>query len=175
MVTPKGEEIARRVQVARDRTGKVVGFQDPDRGYRFISRADALPRLRYSIEKSRIEDTFGNRVGVGSLGLPGRGLSVAFKVKEATYRPLQVSPQDFQPRPNQEVIERTVFITREGKLVSSETSYGLGEAYDPAKTGGRWRRAASKAVGAKEGERLLTSDLARAVAHQEFLVKSISG
>jgi hypothetical protein len=100
---------------------------------------------------------------------------VAFKVKEATYRPLPTSPQDFQPKPNQEVIERTVFITREGKLVSSETSYGLGEAYDPAKTGGRWRRAASKAVGAGEGKRLPTSDLARAVAMQEFLVKSISG
>lgn len=175
MVTPRPEEIARRVHVARDRQGKIVGFQDPDRGYKFISRQDALPRLRYSVEKSRIEDSFGKEVGVGSLGLPGRGVSVGFKVKEATYRPLPTTPQDFQPRANQEVIERTVFITREGKLVSSETSYGLGEAYDPTKAGGRWRRSASQAVGAKEGERLPTSDLARAVAHQEFLVKEISG
>ena len=175
MVTPKPEEIARRVHVARDRAGKVIGFQDPDRGYRFISRKDALPRMRYSIERSRIEDSFGREIGVGSLSLPGRGVTVGFKVKEATYRPLPTSPQDFRPTASQEVIERTVFITREGKLVSTETSYGLGEAYDPTKTGGRWRRSASQAVGAKEGERLPTRDLARAVAHQEFLVKSISG
>lgn len=175
MVTPKGEEIARRVQVARDRQGRVVGFQDPDRGYRFISRQDALPRMRYNLDKSRIEDSFGNEVGIGALKVPGRGVSVAFKVKEATYKPLPTSPQDFQPSASQEVIERTVFLTREGKLVSTETSYGLGEAYDPTKAGGKWRRDASQAAGAKEGERLLTSDLARLQVGQEFLVKTITG
>ena len=175
MVTPKGEEIARRVQVARDRQGRVVGFQDPDRGMKFISRQDALPRMRYSIERSRVEDSFGNEVGVGSLSLPGRGVTVGFKVKEAIYKPLPTRPQDFQPSASQEVIERTVFLDREGRLVSTETSYGLGEAYDPTKTGGRWRRSASDAVGAKAGERLPTSDLARAVVMQEFLLKEISG
>ncbi len=175
MVTPRPEEIGQRIRVARTKDGKIIGFQDPDRGNRFVSRKDALPRMRYSVEKSRIEDSFGNEIGVGSLGLPGRGVTVGFKVKEATYKPLPTSPQNFQPRANQEVIERTVFLTREGKLVSTETSYGLGQDYDPAKAGGKWRADASKAVGAKEGERLPTRDLSRAIVYQEFLVKSISG
>ena len=175
MVTPKGEEIARRVQVARDRKGRVVGFQDPDQGYRFISRKDALPRMRYSIERSRIEDSFGNEIGVGSLSLPGRGVSVAFKVKEATYKPLPTSPQDFRPSASQELIEVNIFTDKAGKLITSETSYGLGEAYDPTKTGGRWRRDASKAAGAGEGQRLLTVDLARFHLSQEFILKTISG
>ncbi len=161
--------------MVRDRQGKFVGFQDPDQAGRFISRKDALPRLRYSIEKNYVQDSFGNDVGVGALGLPGRGVDVAYKVKGATYRPIRTDPNDFTPKPNQELIERTVFITREGKLVTSETSHGLGEKYDPSKTGGRWRRAASKAVGAGEGQRLPTSDLQRAVAFREFVVKDISG
>ncbi len=175
MATPSPEQQTERVRVVRDRQGKVVGFQDPDRASRFISRADALPRLRYSIDNQRIQDSFGNEVGIGALGVPGRGISVAFKVKEATYKPLPTDATTFSPRPNQEIVERTVFIDRDGKLIESQTSYGLGEKYDPSKTGGKWRRDASKAVGAKEGERLLTSDLKRAVAHHEFLVKDISG
>jgi len=88
---------------------------------------------------------------------------------------LRVDPKTFTPKPNQEIVERTVFITKEGRLVTSETSYGLGKKYDPAKTGGRWRRAASKAAGVGESGRLPTSDLQRFVAHKEFIIKSISG
>ena len=175
MVTPAPEERGQRVRVVRDKSGRVVGFQDPDRGNVFITRSDAIPRLRFSVDNQRIEDSFKNPVGVGSLGLPGRGVTVGFKVKEATYKPLSTDPTTFTPRPNQEIVERTVFIDRNGKLVSSETSYGLGKKYDPSKTGGRWRRAASKAVGAGEGQRLPTRDLKRAVAYHEFLVKDISG
>lgn len=175
MVTPRPDQTGQRVRVVRDKSGRVVGFQDPDKRNIFISRADAIPRLRYSVDRQRVEDSFKNEVGVGALGLPGRGVSVAFKTKQATYQPLPTDPTTYTPRPNQEIVERTVFIDRDGKLVSSETSYGLGKKYDPTKAGGRWRRAASKAVGAGEGQRLPTRDLKRAVAHSQFLVKDISG
>ena len=175
MATPRRDPRDLRVRIVRDRQGRVVGFQDPDKRSIFISRKDAIPRLRHSIERNRIEDSFGNEVGVGALGLPGRGIDVAFKAKMASYKPLPTDPRTYNPKPNQEIVERTTFITREGKLVTSETSYGLGEKYDPSKTGGRWRRAASKAVGAGEGKRLPTSDLQRAVAHREFIIKDISG
>ncbi len=163
------------MRVVRDKAGRVVGFQDPDRRSVFISRKDAIPRLRYSVERQRVEDSFGTRVGVGALGLPGRGVTVSFQVKEATYKPLPTDPKTFTPRPNQEIVERTVFIDQKGKLVISETSYGLGEKYDPTKSGGRWRKSASDALGVKPGQRLPTSDLQRAVAHHQFLVKNISG
>lgn len=167
------EEENKLVRVIRDReTGVVVGFQDPDTG-RFISRADALPRLRYSVEKSQIIDSFGNDVGVGAIGTPRSGNVVQFKVKEAEYTPLTTDPAAFRPNQNQEVVERTIFITPEGKLVSSETSYGLGTRYKPETAGGRWRKEAAEALKVDPNKRLPTKDLKRAVARQEYLVKTI--
>jgi len=175
MATPRRDLERLRVRIVRDRKGRVVGFQDPDRRSVFITRADAVPRLRINPNTRQVEDSFGNQVGVGALGLPGRGIDVAFKVKMASYVPLRTDPKTYNPKPNEEIIERTTFATKEGKLVTSETSYGLGEKYDPAKTGGRWRRDASKAVGAGEKARLPTRDLQRAVLYKEYMVKRISG
>lgn len=167
---PEGEL---RVRVVRDSEGKVIGFQDPDRGNRFISRADAIRRLEYSVERGAILDSFGNPVGVGALHTPGSGYSVTYATKEATYTPIGVSPLEFRPNANQEVIERTVFVAQDGSLVATETSYGIGRPYDPHKFGGRWRRAASEALGLGANERLPTADLQRAVAWQEYQVKTI--
>lgn len=175
MATPRPERLGQRVRVVRDRQGRVVGFQDPDKRNIFIRRVDAVPRLRYSVERSQVEDSFGNRVGVGALGLPLRGYDVAFKVKEAAYRPLAIDPLSFRPNPDQELIEKTTYTTKDGKLVTSEMSYGLGEKYDPSKTGRKWRHEASKALGRPEGERLPTRDLKRAVLYKEFIVKTTTG
>jgi hypothetical protein len=161
-----------RVRVVRDSSGRVIGFQDPDQGSRFISRADALDRLRYNIEKAQVEDSFGNGVGVGALSIPGRGVTVGYKNGEAVYTPLEGDPSTFKPDPNQEIIERTIFIDKDGNLVTVEISYGYGNGYDPAKYGGKWRYEASQALGLEEGERLPTSDLQRAVAGQEFTIKT---
>lgn len=162
------------VRVVRNRTtGSVVGFQDPLTG-RFLSRTDAISRLHYSVERGQIEDSYQNPVGVGNLGIPSRGQRVAFKVKEADYQKLSVDPVTFRPSANQEVVERTVFITKDGKFVTSETSYGLGEKYDPAQSGGRWRKEAAEALGVKGDQRLPTVDLKRAVAYREFIVKTIT-
>ena len=155
------------------RTGRFVGFQDPDQGGRFISRQDATRRLQYNQTAGRIVDSFGRFVGVANLSLPARGQTVAFQVKTAVYRPATQAPTQITPQPNQEIIERTIFVTSEGRLITSEISHGLGNKFDPAKAGGRWRAQASRALGLKEGERLQTRALRRAVASKQFLVKTI--
>jgi len=175
MAAPRRDLERLRVRIVRDRKGRVVGYQDPDQASRFISRADAIPRLRINKDTRQVEDSFGNRVGVGALGLPGRGVELTYKTKTAAYTPLAADPRTYNPKPNEEILERTTFATKEGKLVTSETSYGLGEKYDPSKTGGRWRRDASKALGVPEGGRLPTRDLSRAVLNKEFIIKRISG
>ncbi len=175
MATPRRNLEDLRVRIARDRKGRVVGFQDPDKRSVFISRADAVKRLRINPDTRQIEDSFGNRVGVGALALPGRGIELVYKTKMASFTPLAVDPRTYNPKPNEEIIERTTFATKKGRLITSETSYGLGEKYDPSKTGGRWRRDASKALGVSEGGRLPTRDLQRAVLHKEYIIKRISG
>lgn len=174
MVLPSFGEL--RVRVVRDSSGRVVGFQDPDSTPRnqFISRADALDRLRYNVEAAQIEDSFGNDVGVGALALPGRGVTVAYKNGSATYTPLPGDPAAFKPNPNQEIVERTIFIDRNGRLVTVETSYGYGQTYDPARYGGRWRKAASEALGLAADERLPSQDLQRAVVGKEYMIKTSS-
>ena len=62
MVARSPDEEGLRVRAVRDQDGKLVGFQYPDQGGRFISRQDAIERMRYSIEAGEIQDSFGNSV-----------------------------------------------------------------------------------------------------------------
>jgi len=164
-----------RVRAARDKRGQIIGFQDPDKGNRFITREAAIPRLRYSSADRSIVDSFGTKVGVGALRLPGRGRMVTYAVKSAEYRSLDQDARRFRPAGNQEVIERTVLVGKDGQLISDETSSGLGKRYDQAKRGGHWRKTISDALGLKDSERLPTRDLERAVVYREFIVKTIKG
>lgn len=175
MVLPSEEEFQPRVRVVRNRQGRIISFQDPDLGARFITRTEAIKRLNFSVERNAVVDSFGQEVGIGGLALPNRGYSVAFKVKEALYKPLDVDPRQFRPGANQEVIERTIYIDRDGRLITREISHGSGRSYDPAKYGGRWRANAAEALGVEPGKRLPTKDLKRAQYYQEFIVKTISG
>jgi hypothetical protein len=161
------------VRILRSEDGVFYGFQDPVNG-QFISRADALSRLTYSVEQGALQDSFGNTAGVGSVALPGRGVTVTYATAEAEYLPMQVDPTTFKPESNQEIVERVIFTDQDGNLVTLETSYGLGNDYNPHATGGRWRRGASQALGLDEGERLPTADLERAVIYKEFIVKTTS-
>ena len=161
-----------RVRAVRDEEGNLVGFQDPDQGSRFISRQDAIERMRYSVEEGEIQDSFGNAVGVGSLALPQRGVSVATKNTTIEYLPVRGDPLNIRPASNQEVVERTTFIRKDGTLVTVETGFGYGKRYDPSKYGGRFRQQAAAALELPEGERLPTSDLKRAVASQEIIVRT---
>jgi hypothetical protein len=162
-----------RVKVIRDKSGQVRGFQDPDTG-QFISRKDAIARVSFDAEKAEITDSFGNPVGVGALRIPKAGVSVAFKAKQAEYKPIVVDPSSYTPGANEEIIERLVFLGTDGKLVVKDISYGLGTRYDPNKKGGAYRMRASEALGKEPGERLPTRDLDKALLSQEFMIKTIT-
>lgn len=162
---------SRRVRVIRDRYGRLAQFQDPETG-RFIRRDDALKRLNYDPKVGQIVDSFGNPVGVGALRIPEMGITRTFVGLEAEYQRMKVDPHAFKPGTNQEIIERTVFITKEGRMVTQETSYGLGKDYDRSKYGGRWRQGASDALGLGPDERMTTRELRKAVAYQEFVTKT---
>lgn len=160
------------VRINRDDKGRFRGFTDAASG-RFISRTEAVQRLTFSVEGSDLVDTFGEHVGVGSIKIPASGIEIAYKVRTTTDKQLTVDPSTFKPEPNQQIVERVVFAGADGRLHTMETSYRLGRQYDPSLTGGRWRQAASEALGLKQGERLPTADLQRAVIMKEFIIRTI--
>lgn len=161
-----------RVRVVKDAGGRVVGFQDPDRNNVFIKRSEALKRVEYDVQSQTVKDSFGGTLGIADLVFPKRGQTVAYAVKEAEYQRLLQDPRAFRPSPNQEVIERVVVVTADGKFKSVETSYGLGQRFDPAKAGGRFRAGVATAEGVPVSKRLPTKDLERAIVFSEFLVKT---
>lgn len=171
------------------RTGpKTIAFQDPDLVIQrtlpdgrviqirnlFISREPAIDRLKYDFDRNRIVDTFGTTVGTKHIGLPTAGRVVDYKTLTATWSPLTTDPRKYIPAANEEVVERVVFMNREGKLVTEHTSYGLGRKYDRSKTGWWWAGKAKEALGIEPGEKVTTKELQRAVVHREFVVKRLT-
>lgn len=163
-----------RVRVVKDQTGRIVGYQDPDFNNRFITRDEAIIRMKFNVETSEIIDSFGRSVGEGVFAYPLRGRTVTFVEREARYIPLTEHPLRFRPASNQEIVERVTVIGKDGKLYSFETSYGLGVKFSEHKYGGRYRQKISDALELPENERLPTSDLQRAVINVEYLVKTIN-
>jgi len=165
--------------------GGRIGFQDPDLVYQqmrpdgrivtirnvFISREPAIERLTFNFGTNRINDSLGQQVGVGNLGLPTTGRIAEYKIQTSTWMPLGVDPRRYRPAVNEEIIERVIFVDREGRLRVVRTSYGLGEKYDLSKYGGRWRSWASRALGLPEDERLTTEKLKKAQVSREFILK----
>lgn len=173
MTSGEGEFLP-RVRAVRDSRGRIIGFQDPDFGNRFISRSEAINRLKYDRGLEQIVDSFGNGVGIGSIAFPSRGEEVAFKTKNAIYTPLPTTPENFRPKPNQELIERIVVIDKDGNLHRFENSYGLGKRYDQSRRGGWWRKSISDSLGIPANERIPSSDLRRAVVRKDFILKNLS-
>jgi hypothetical protein len=173
MVLPQEGFGQLRVRVVRDSSGRVVGFQDPDKDNIFISRTDAIQRVRFNTEEGQIQDSFGNNVGVAALAYPKSGQTVAYVEKEATYIPLSGPPEGFKPASNEEIVERVTVIGADGELHTFEISYGGGQKYDPAKYGGKWRYEVSNALGQGEEERIPTEDLQRAVVDTVYLYKIV--
>lgn len=169
------------------KAGRVVGYQDPDLVMKytqpdgkvtwgrnlFVSREVAVERLTYNFKINRVQDSFGRSVGVANLGLPVTGRIAEYKTMDVTWKPLTTDPRRFKPTGNQEVVERTVFVDRNGNLRLVRTSYGRGKKYDKSKYGGRWRSAASRALGLDPGERVTTAELEKAVVKREFIVKEL--
>lgn len=162
-----------RVRIVRDKAGKIVGYQDPDAGSRFISRADAVKRLKVSVETGNITDTFGNQAGPGSVHIPAGGITHIMRDRTVVYQGLDVPPGRFTPGPNQELVESTYFITKSGKVERVDISYGLGNDYNKNLYHGKWRAGASEALGLDPNVRLPSADLKRAVLTKQYVVKTI--
>jgi len=116
--------------VYNPKTGKYL-FQDPEMGNIFIKRDEAVKRLRYNAEQGQLVDSFGNAVGVGSLGLPAAGYEFEFKYKTASYTPLTTPPQDFQPAPGTTLQLRLVIIDPDGNVHVVYKSFGENQKWDP--------------------------------------------
>lgn len=168
---PGEEEFVPRVRAVRDASGRVIGFQDPDQGNRFITRDQALNRLRYDPSQEQILDSFGNPVGAGSLAFPERGFSVATRSRFVNYRAGGDDPMLIRIRTGEELVEQVTFVDRNGRVYTVEHSFGKGRSYDPTVKGGWFRQKASEALGLRENERIPTRDLERAVVRRDYIVK----
>lgn len=171
------------------RTGpKTVAFQDPDMVIQrtlpdgrvitlrnlFINRESAINRLTYDFERNRVVDSVGVTVAAKHLGLPAVGRVAQYTTLDAKWIPLKVDPRKYIPAANEEIVERIVFIGRDGKLIREETSYSLGKKYDRSKRGGWFVDRAKKALGKEPEEKVTTPELKRAVVHRQFLIKRLT-
>jgi len=172
MTTPEEEEQPERVRVVRDSSGRVVGFQDPDFGNRFITRDEALSRLRYDSGKSQILDSFGNPVEVGALHYTVSHAPVAFINGVWEYRGIGQDPSRARPGASQEVVEQTTVINKDGTLTTIEISGGAGKRWQENKSGGKWRYEMSKALGLGKDEKLPTTDLTRFVVRKDYFIRT---
>lgn len=172
VLPPEGEAAPRLTRVSRDAEGRFIGFRDPVTG-RFVSKKDALPSLRMNIDRGIIQDSFGNRVDPGSLGIPKRGIVHDFGTGEFRYRPGPLDPTKIDPRSDQDIIERLTLHDQKGNLYTVEASSGLGNKYRPEFTGGWFRAKTAEALGLPEDARLPTKDLKKAVVHREIIIRTI--
>ncbi len=183
----ESEGRVRAVRLGRGRWG----FQDPDIVVRrtfsdgstriirnvFIGRSDAISRLAFDFEGNRLVDSFGRNPSISSLKLPLRGESFTFQGGAVSeWKPLDVDPRRIRPDVNQEIVERVVFVNRDGSLTVRNYSYGRGERYDRSLTGTKWRADAARALGETsdpgEGKRRPTRELSAAMAAREFLIRT---
>ncbi len=178
-----------RGRVRAVRTGpKTYAYQDPDlkvlRVYQdgttrtlsnlFISREPAIDRLAFDFQRNTVVDSFGNSVGLRHLGLPSSGRVTDYNIWTVKWMPLPTDPRRYIPGPNEEIVEKVIFVDRNGKLVVSYSSSGRGFKYDRSKTGGWWVDKAKKAAGLEPGEKATTRELKRAQIHREFVIKTIA-
>ena len=162
-----------RVRAIQSNEGRRTLFQDPDQGNKFLSRADAVRRLRYDSNEQSIVDSFGTKVSPGSLQLSRSGQSFEYVKAVVVDKPTTQDPRDIQLTGNQQIVERNVIVKQDGSLVASSISSGLGEKFDEVKTGGKWAKDVSDAAGLKPGERLPTVDLKRKVLLKEYIILTI--
>lgn len=168
--------------------GRFVGFQDPDiyiertyadgtvTRYRnpFVGREAGITRIHYDFDANELRDSFGNAVGVAQLAFPKAGTDIAYIQRRVRWLPYTGDITRYIPKPNEEIVERVVFVRSDGEVRMVPTKYGMGKKYDPSKTGGRWRAAASRSLGLPEDVRATTAELQKAVLHKEYLIKRIS-
>lgn len=89
--------------------------------------------------------------------------------------PFSARPEAFVSSPSVELIERVIFVNRDGTLRVQEWSWGRGRDYDPSHHGGGFLREGMAAAGVRrEGARLTKAEYAQvqaAVISREYTVR----
>lgn len=160
-------QVVRRVWVGPGQ----ARFQDAGTG-QFISTRAAVPCLTYDFERKRIVDAFHNVVGVANLRIGVSGIRIVRPRDVVTYQRILFDPRHVRVGPNQEIVERIIWVRRDGWLRMTEWSYGLGERYDRSKTARAWGGAAREALGLERDQKATTRELRKAVVLREFQLKT---
>jgi hypothetical protein len=144
--------------------------------YPELNSLEAADRLRYDFDSSRIRDSFGRFVGVGSIQFPEEGVWFSgLRGAQMQTLPFSARPEAFESSPSVELIERVIFVNRDGTLRVQEWSFGRGRKYDTAHHGGGFLREGMAAAGVRrEGARLTAAEYAQvqaAVVSREYVVR----
>ena len=144
--------------------------------YPELNSLQAVPRLHYDFDSSRIRDSFGRFVGVGSIQFPEEGVwYTGLRGVNLQSLPFSARPEAFERSPGVELIERVIFVNPDGTLRPVEWSYGRGRRYDPAHHSGGFMAEGMAAAGVRrEGARLTAAEYAQvqaAVLSREFVVR----
>ena len=144
--------------------------------YPELNSLEAADRLRYDFDSSRIRDSFGRFVGVGSIQFPEEGVwYTGLRGVNLQSLPFSARPEAFESSPSVELIERVIFVNRDGTLRVQEWSFGRGRKYDTAHHGGGFLREGMAAAGVRrEGARLTAAEYAQvqaAVVSREYVVR----
>ena len=144
--------------------------------YPELNSLEAADRLRYDFDSARIRDSFGRFVGVGSIQFPEEGVWFSgLRGAQMQTLPFSARPEAFESSPSVELIERVIFVNRDGTLRVQEWSFGRGRKYDTAHHGGGFLREGMAAANVRrEGARLTAEEYAQvqaAVVSREYVVR----
>jgi len=144
--------------------------------YPELNSLEAIPGLRYDFDSARIRDSFGRFVGVGSLSFPEEGVQfTGLRGAVMQSLPFSARPETFMSSPSVELIERVIFVNRDGTLRDQEWSWGRGREYDPSHHSGGFMAEGMAAAGVRRtGARLTDEEYKKvlgAVLHREYTVR----
>jgi hypothetical protein len=173
MFPPDQPETSYIVRIARSLEGRFVGFRGE--GGRFITRESAAKGLVFDDKTGLIRDQAGNTAGVGSLAIPGRGITVTTATgKIVSYERVSVPIDHLTVQSNQMIQERLVLRDDKGKIYNYYGNYALGEKYDPKKLG-KWYIRSLNEVAEKEGKKKISYDkLDQYIVLHEYRVVTIT-
>jgi hypothetical protein len=145
--------------------------------YPELNALQAVPGLHFDFDSSRIRDSFGRFVGVGSIQFPEEGVFfTGLRGAQIQTLPFSARPEAFESSPSVELVERVIFVNRDGTLRVQDWSFGRGRGYDPAHHGGGFLREGMAAAGVRReyGERLTAAEYAEvkaSVLSVEYVVR----
>jgi len=161
------------VAIRRDSSGVIRRYYDPDTG-ETLTRTDAIMRMKVDFERGTVVDSLGNPITNRELMLNRSEATRRFMNVSQSTRPLNRDVMQYQPKPNEEIIERLIVQGKDGKIHKIDISYGSGKRYSPHEKGSAFRTKISDALDLEADYRLPTSDLQRVVISKQFVVRTTS-